>query len=409
MIRGDTITDPEVLNTGSMHLPTLVSSIPRAGRSTRLTSLSLAALVLAPLGCSRAPSEIDLGPGMTSTSAPSLRQMSLSTPERYGRKDPNAMADQAIPEDLFDYRIPDGWTAMEPTDLRVVNLKVDGHPEAECYVTMLGGDGGGMVANLNRWRRQMGLQDATEEELFKLPTTFLFGMTAPLLELEGSFVGMDGTPREDWGLLGTLFSSERFTVFVKMTAPLEVLQAERDGFLDFCTSLRPAGMEAPSESEAAPAPGPEIEQEEDGRFVANGFRFLLPPGWADAGPRTMRVLNFQVGEGTICYLTILGGDGGGLTPNLNRWQGQMGQDPLSEAEIDALPRADLAGQSGHLLEASGEFVGMEGEASSNQTLIGIALMRGNDSLFLKMVGPSEEVAFHRDAMIAFAATLEEVQ
>ena len=123
----------------------------------------------------------------------------------------------------------------------------------------------------------------------------------------------------------------------------------------------------------------------------------------------MRTLNFRVGQDTECYLVVLGGDGGGLEANLNRWQGQMGLPPLSEEEIDALPRVDLLGQPAHLLMARGDFVGMDGVAADHRTMLAVAQLRGADALFLKMIGPPEEVALQRDAFVAFVASLEEVQ
>lgn len=333
----------------------------------------------------------------------------MSSYERFGRQDPNAINKQEqTEEEGFHYVLPNGWTTDEPTDMRFINLHPAGLKEAECYVTLLGGDGGGMVANLNRWRTQMGLEPATEQELLALPTIKLLGRDASFLELEGSFAGMGGMPVEGYGLLGTLISTPQATIFVKMTAPMEVIQAERDAFIQFCDSLAPPGMDDHADHADHAEPSGPVETE-DGSFSAAGFRFFLPEGWSDAGPRSMRDLNFKVGEETQCWLSVLGGDGGGLLPNLNRWRGQMGMESITEADIDSLPRVNFLGEAAILLTASGEFVSREGEAASGRTLIGIALMRPNDSLFLKMLGPTDEVESHRDAMLTFAETIEEVQ
>lgn len=389
----------------------MVSFLPRAGRSPRLTTCSLLALLLAPVACSRPPAEVDLGAGTTVQSAPSRARLGMSSYERFGRQDPNAIAkQQQTEEEGFHYVLPDGWTVNEPTDMRFINLHPAGVKNAECYVTLLGGDGGGMVANLNRWRTQMGLEEATKEALLALPTIKLFGRDASFLELEGSFAGMDGVAVSGFGLLGTLISTPQATIFVKMTAPLEIIQAEREAFIMFCDSIAPPGMgDSAQEDHASHSAPTGPQKEDDGSFVAAGFRFFLPEGWSDAGPRSMRALNFKVGEQTQCWLSVLGGDGGGLLPNLNRWRGQMGMETITEADIDALPRVNFLGEPAILLTAQGEFTSREGEASSGRTLIGLALMRPNDALFLKMLGPTDEVETHRDAMLAFAETIEEVQ
>jgi hypothetical protein len=152
-------------------------------------------------------------------------------------------------------------------------------------------------------------------------------------------------------------------------------------------------------------PGPA----EDVTFAANGFKFTVPSTWSDGGPASMRTLNFRVSAETECYLVVLPGQAGGLVPNINRWQGQMGLGPLSEEEVDALPRAQFLGEEAYLLQADGDYVGMDGIAHSDMTMLALLLMREEDSLFLKMIGPEPEVATQRESFLRLASTLEEVQ
>lgn len=142
---------------------------------------------------------------------------------------------------------------------------------------------------------------------------------------------------------------------------------------------------------------------------AKRFDFGLPDGWSDVGARSMRALNFKVGSGTECYLVVLGGNGGGLIANLNRWQGQMGLKPLDAAAVDALPRITMFGASAHLLLAEGNFTDMDGNAAGQQAMLAAALERTNDAMFLKMVGPLEEVQANKAAFIELAQSLKEAK
>ena len=52
--------------------------------------------------------------------------------------------------------------------MRLVNLRPAGDPSAECSLVVLGGDGGGLTANVNRWGDQMGLGPLSEEEVERM-------------------------------------------------------------------------------------------------------------------------------------------------------------------------------------------------------------------------------------------------
>src|SRR5688572_18937213 len=68
--------------------------------------------------------------------------------------------------------------------------------------------------------------------------------------------------------------------------------------------------------------------------ASSSLRWITPAGWSELPTSAMRVANFRVGddERAECYLTLLGGDGGGLAANVNRWRAQMGLGALSADE-----------------------------------------------------------------------------
>jgi hypothetical protein len=71
--------------------------------------------------------------------------------------------------------------------MRVANFSFGENSEGECYFTVLPGGGGGLVANVNRWRKQMNLKELTKDEVDALSDrAFLLGQ-GKFIELEGDF------------------------------------------------------------------------------------------------------------------------------------------------------------------------------------------------------------------------------
>lgn len=385
----------------------------------------LPALALAVSACGGPSDNVEILDQRTADWVPQHSNQELTPEQRFGRDQvtrppaPERNAESVGNALLYD--MPDGWTEDLGSRMRLINLHPAGNANAECYVSVLGGDGGGLAANLNRWRQQVGLEELDAAEFEHLPTVDLLGGEASLLQIEGSFTGMNGDTQDEWALTGVMVSTPQATIFVKMTGPAELLREEHANFLAFVTSVHfgddllgtPSGPQEVESHHAKPAEDGEAEANPASErlfFNANGYRFQVPYAWIDAGPRMMCSLNFRVGKETECFLVVLGGDGGGLTPNLDRWQGQVGLEPLTAEQIVALPNVDFLGGSAVMLEAVGEFTGMSGETSFDEkTLIGLALMGGESAYFLKMVGPSKEVAEHRKAFLDFAAKLEEVE
>jgi hypothetical protein len=289
--------------------------------------------------------------------------------------------------------VPEGWLSKAPTSMRLANLVPAGNPNAECTLTLLGGSGGGELSNVNRWRAQMSLAPIDQAAMDAIPKMPVLGSEAPFFQLDGAYSGMDGEPRANWSMLGLILIRDAGTVFVKMNGPTDLVNAERANFLAFCSSLRvPGAASAPAETAA-------------GGSQEKGF--LLPDGWRVGPKKSMRTLNLLAGEESECYLILLGGEAGGLEPNINRWVGEVGLPAMTSAEIAALPTIKLFGVDAPLLEVSGDYKGMGSNDGLDRTVLGVALVRPSGSAFVKMVGPSEEIALEKQHFIQLVESLEE--
>ncbi len=141
----------------------------------------------------------------------------------------------------FGWETPPGWEAKAPTSMRMANFALGEAGEGECYLTVLAGTAGGLEANINRWQSdQMGQAPLSLEEIAALPKITVLGKPGTFLEVSGEFTGMGGDPQSGSMLLGLVCELDGRMLFVKATGPAAVIQGEKEHFLAFCQSLKPA-------------------------------------------------------------------------------------------------------------------------------------------------------------------------
>jgi hypothetical protein len=305
---------------------------------------------------------------------------------------------------LFSFDLPPGWKELAPTRERVINLQPAGDPAAAVTLSFLPGSAGGLAANVNRWRRQMGADALTPEAVAALSTHPLLNREATLVDVSGEFAGMgEGDVLPDQQLLGLIVCEESGSLFLKFTGPRALVESEREAFLGFAGSLGlgggHGGMEDPHAGHDHP---PEAQS-------SGGLTWTAPEGWKQQAPRAMREVTFVPAEHpeVECYIARLLGNGGGLMGNLNRWRGQFGAADLTQVEFESLPRVRMLGQDVPLLEVTGDFTGMSGDTAEGQGLLGVACIRETDSLFVKMTGPASSVHALRAEFEAFVVSLED--
>ncbi len=205
------------------------------------SALFLTSLILAPLvypGCTK---PVESHPIETVRTVPaSLRQVPAdrSSAERFGfsssAREPRASESLAL-----TWKVPEGWETLPTGGMRAAAFRIG--QRGECSVTILAGSAGGVEANVNRWRAQMGLSPMTAEEIQALPTVSILGIQSPFVEIRGTFGGTTGQTEPNWVLLGAICLLPDSAVFVKATGPEEDLLPQREAFLAFCDSLRKAG------------------------------------------------------------------------------------------------------------------------------------------------------------------------
>lgn len=134
------------------------------------------------------------------------------------------------------WQLPAGWRRAPERATRTASFFIGGGSDVECYVTILSGDGGGPLANVNRWAKQLGRDEMSADDLAALPHIPMLGGQGISVEIQGS---SQGTGPETL-LLGAVASLDDRALFVKLVGPRDRVASEREAFKAFCTSLSAA-------------------------------------------------------------------------------------------------------------------------------------------------------------------------
>jgi hypothetical protein len=127
------------------------------------------------------------------------------------------------------WKTPDGWIEQQPSSsMLLASYSAPGKTggKAEVTVSMFPGDVGGLLANVNRWRGQIGLAPISDQELPQKTSQVEVGsVKAVLVELTAP----DGSK----GLLGLIVPREGNTWFYKMTGDPAALADQKKSFVEF--------------------------------------------------------------------------------------------------------------------------------------------------------------------------------
>jgi hypothetical protein len=136
------------------------------------------------------------------------------------------------------------------------------------------------------------------------------------------------------------------------------------------------------------------------------LKWKTPAGWEEVTPGEMRLASFRVkgqgGKQADVGVFPLPGMAGRDLDNVNRWRGQVGLAPITEAELPKLAQTvEIGGQSGQLYDLGGQ-----NPASGDKTRILAALVRREGmAWFFKMNGDDNLVEEQKPTFVEFLKTL----
>ncbi len=130
------------------------------------------------------------------------------------------------------FTVPATWKEEAPGPMQVVKYVPEGAAgKADITVVVLPGDGGGELANINRWRRQLGLEPTTETDPAKLATALkIEGAQGYLVDITN-----DASQRR---MIAAAVTRGGQTWFYKLTGETAVAEKEKAAFIQFVETAK---------------------------------------------------------------------------------------------------------------------------------------------------------------------------
>ena len=129
----------------------------------------------------------------------------------------------------FDCEVPNGWNLAAADAFSKIAFEVhDGDDTARITVSSLAAGGGQRLPNVNRWRRQMGLEPTTEDRLADELTSIAVGGHT------GHYMKFDGP---DKSLQGSMVKRGAQMWFFKLSGNHDLVQRETERFRVFLDSF----------------------------------------------------------------------------------------------------------------------------------------------------------------------------
>jgi hypothetical protein len=146
----------------------------------------------------------------------------------------SAGGDEASPAKP-EWSAPADWKEQPPTQMLLAKFLLGGQSggKAEVTVSVFPGDTGGLFANVNRWRGQLGLEPIDQGQVKALPSLDVTGGKATVVDVTGT------NPRtgQKARLIGAIVPREGQTWFYKLMGDEAVAEQQKAAFVKFVQTV----------------------------------------------------------------------------------------------------------------------------------------------------------------------------
>ena len=131
---------------------------------------------------------------------------------------------------------PDSWGFASPFGPEKARFTItDTNGTASVTMTVLQGDGGGLLGNVNRWRGQLGLDKLEEKKLADaLKPVEGLGEEARMIDI----MGISQRSQNETRLVGVIVTDNGLTWFYKLMGNTSVVEEAKNGFLEYLPRWR---------------------------------------------------------------------------------------------------------------------------------------------------------------------------
>jgi len=307
---------------------------------------------------------------------------------------------------------PEGWNEAAPGQMRVAafNVKSDTGKQADVSVIPLPGTAGGELANVNRWRGQVGLAAVAAEELTKTAEAVeIARQPAKLFEVAGKASG-SGDPTR---ILGVIQQRDGMAWFFKMTGEDALVAKEKAAFVAWLKSVKFETPEAATglpdgQPAIATTPNPNLATAPTAPASEGKPKWEVPADWKEIPGGQFLVAKFiltgEAGAQAAVNVSKSAGEGGGLEANVNRWRKQLGLTALTAAELKQQAKEIPAANGGTATFV--EMSGTDGRTSQPASLAGAVVVQAGQAWFYKLMGDAKVVEEQKAAFTKFVLTVK---
>ena len=296
------------------------------------------------------------------------------------------------------YDVPSHWTLKPASGMRAASFSIaddHGH-DGEVSVLPMPRLNIADLEIVNLWRQQVGLEPASEEQVEELAKTVKIGnQDGSLFDLAGPDAASD--PDHAPRIVTAYLHTDEITWFFKLTGPSHFVDVEKPAFTQFLATVNLAKLNKDFQSRAA-AQRPSPPQSGPAPALP---QWVVPSGWQQGTPSSSMLLaSFSVSDQTDgpaeVTVSSLGGGGGGLLLNVNRWRGQVGLEALSQEGLAGVTQSiELNGLTGTLVDAKG----------SETRIVAAIVTVGPQTWFYKMMGAPGTVETQIEAFTTFVQSV----
>ena len=296
----------------------------------------------------------------------------------------------ALPQ--LNYQLPENWQEKPPSEMRVASFTALGPNGQSSDVSVIplpivGQD----LELINMWRSQVQLPSTSDPDAVKQAEPVAIGAEQGRLFEFVSAQPMIGDARQR--IMVAMLTRGTMSWFFKMTGEDVFVASQKENFLQFLKSISFAEN---SPVEIATAPVNQNENED-----ANSI-WTIPPGWQSLPPSQFLLAEFAVNgaDGSKADVNVaeMGGEGGGLPANANRWRGQLGLPPLAETDLSALATSvDSVNGKIQIFD----FSGTDSKTGKPARLVGAIVPQNGQTWFYKLMGDEQVVTQQKDTFIKF--------
>ncbi len=283
---------------------------------------------------------------------------------------------------------PPNWQPQPLSQMRQASFLVNGKEGAVADISFvsLGTSAGNVLDNVNRWLSQLGqppIDDPKLNQIAQRIATALGEVT--VVDLAG--LPQDADPKKDGRIVAAMTTNGTSTLFFKMRGNAALVESQKGEFVKWVTAVcnSKGGNKSP---QTAAAPAAETSGNPQ-------IKWQLPPGWSEVPPSAMRYASFNAGTGESkidISIVMFPGDGGSDIENVNRWRGQIGLPPMSEAAITSKITT---------VKADDATFAMADLAGANARTLAAWVRRDARVWFFKATGPSAAVEKEKQNFVKF--------